>query len=118
MKKNGEKFSRIMTCGVLALTLLIQQPSYAQKSSTESVELSKAEADSLLSTLDSYETRLRLARINLAECREYAQLDSLIFAQYKESTKRGFLDKLVNHPIIWFVLGTYIGVMAADASRR
>ena len=113
MQKIVTKFSQIIITAVLTLMLLRATPSNSQPlsatASPDSVQLSVVEADSLLLALDTYETELRLSRLSLARCQEFAELDSLVFEQYRAETRRTWLDKILHEPIIWFALGVYAG---------
>ncbi len=121
MKKTVTIFSRIMLPAVLVLVVLGATPRNSRPQSAtaspDSVTLSTSEADSLLLALDTYETQLRLARLDVTECREYAQLDSLIFAQYRRETEQSWLERFVRQPIIWFALGAYAGIQAVHGAR-
>lgn len=115
MQQTVKKFSKIMLAAGLVLMLLLEMPGASEKkSSSDSTEcvLSVAEAESVLAALDTYETRLRLSRLSLAESRELSRIDSLSFAIYKEETRRTWLDKILQQPVLWLVLGTYLGMQA------
>lgn len=106
---------------LLMPTGLRTQPAYAQPSSDKPavVELTEAEADSVLARIDHLE-------IDLWECEQRAVLDSLYWQErldlqedayermldaYKDE-RPGWLERLAKQPVVWLALGMWIGVRA------
>ncbi len=120
----------IATTMLLALLLALTIPdrSYSGESATSGsvVELTVAEADSVIQLIDELTLDLRLSRIDLAEAGALASVDSSLAAQRLDLTVRSYevmlqaykderdnwVQRLVKQPMLWFVLGAWIGVQA------
>ncbi len=105
---------------MLIATAHVTLPAYAQPSSgSPVVELTVAEADSILATIDGL-------RIDLWETRELAAQDSLFYEErlaltekayeemldaYKEE-RPNWLERLAKQPVVWLAVGMWIGVQA------
>lgn len=120
-KRPGSGLRLTLAALLLSVTVLSAQPVYAQPSSErqESVVLSRAEADSVL-------TRMRMLEIDLWECESQARADSLhaeerlalrerayeeIIDAYKDE-RPGWLERFVKQPVVWLAIGVYLGTQA------
>lgn len=106
---------------LLIVTAHTTLPAYAQPSSPKPdvVELSVAEADSILATIDGL-------RIDLWETRELAAQDSLFYEERLALTEKAYeemldaykadrpnwLERLAKQPVVWLAFGMWIGVQA------
>jgi hypothetical protein len=125
---------KLILC-VLALALLMLpirargQATEGPNSSSESVpvvELSIAEADSLLDLIDEQGLRIALLEIDLQEARRIAASDSTLAADRLRHQERSYeaiieayrddrdnwLERMVKKPIVWLALGLWLGVQA------
>lgn len=121
--------------GVIALVLTIALTATsvraidAPNSSAASepvVELSTAEADSVLDLIDDQELRIRLLEIDLEETRRLAAIDSTLAATRLELTREAYeeiiqaykddrdnwLERMAKKPVVWLAIGLYLGVQA------
>ena len=128
-------FVMTLVIAVMALALLTiplrarGQGTEGPRSSNESapvVELSIAEADSLLDLIDDQNLRITLIEIDLDEARRIAASDSTLAADRLRHQERSYeaiieayrddrdnwLERMVKKPIVWLVLGLYLGVQA------
>lgn len=116
MTKSVKRFAKIMIVGALMPQLLLTTPTHCAENSPsaskDSVAISAAQLDSLILALDTYETDIRLARVSIAEYQAKARLDSLLFEDYRAANKRTLFDRIMGEPIIWFVLGVWLGAQA------
>lgn len=107
----------MLTSALVPMLLWATPISSAPKSSaasTDSVTLVASQLDSLLLALDTYETQSRLDRLALARCQELGKLDSLLFVEYREAHKQSWLTRVLHEPIVWLVVGTYLGIKATE----
>jgi hypothetical protein len=122
----------IVVVALAALMLPLQargQETDASRSSSESVpvvELSIAEADSLLDLIDDQNLRIALLEIDLEEARRIAASDSTLAADRLRHQERSYeaiieayrddrdnwLERMVKKPIVWLALGMWLGVQA------
>jgi hypothetical protein len=118
------RFAQRLALAVLLLIAigLSKPPAYAQPSSEPSVvELSVAEADSILARIEHLE-------VDLWEARALAQQDSLFYEDrlrlqeqayermldaYKDE-RPNWLERVLKHPSVWLALGMWIGVQAVQ----
>ena len=136
MRMSGRRswLKKLLIC-VLALALLtlplrargqeIDTPN-SSSASEHAVELSIAEADSLLDLIDDQGLRIALIEIDLQEARRIAASDSTLAADQLRHQERAYeaiieayrddrdnwLERMVKKPIVWLVLGLYLGVQA------
>jgi hypothetical protein len=125
-KRYGNGLRRLVLACVAALVLAGAPlaTSYGT-SSGETVTLTRAEADSIRVYIAELETRVELLQINLKECQDLAQADA-VFADERARMMTEYYDNMVKdlgrenwvrrtlgHPMVWFVLGGYLGVKAA-----
>lgn len=121
--------ARLCAAVLLIAAVLCGTSSYESPASAGSeICFTAAEADSVLSLVEYQEERIRLLEIDLWECRHLARSDSLwgeerinLVTRHYESVIEGmdgktWLDRTVKHPMVWFVLGTYLGVRATDGN--
>lgn len=69
-----------------------------------------AEADSILTTLDHLQ-------LDLDEARALAAADSTLAAARLKAAQVPWYERLVKHPMVWFVIGAYVGVQAGNLGR-
>ena len=87
---------------IVNASALISGPSrigYSIAYAADSVTISTAQADSLVTLIDDQRLQLRLLEIDLAE--ERAR---------NPAEKHGWLWQAVRHPILWFTVGAAVGV--------
>lgn len=76
------------------------------------VTFTAEEADSIQAALVGQQARLRLLQADLDECREIAAIDSANAAAALRAEHRPLWKKVLEHPILWFSVGAYLGVQA------
>jgi len=136
LRRSGWKtFAVKLVIVVTALALLMLplrasgQPTDVPNSSPVSehvVELSVAEADSLLDLIDDQGLRIALLEIDVSEARRIAEADSTLAAELLRHQERSYeaiieayrddrdnwLERMVKKPIVWLALGLWLGVQA------
>jgi len=135
LPESGMRLLLRLLIGVIALSLVIAptvtagQTTDALNSSTASgnvVELSNAEADSLLDLIDDQDLRIRLLEVDLWEARAFARNDSTLAARRLELTEQAYermldaykedrdnwVERLVKQPLVWFGLGVWLAGQA------
>ena len=87
------------------------------ESAKADVCFTEAQADSVLTLIDSQRLQLRLTEIDLRESRQLARVDStyygMVIKKY-ESERDSWFERAYKHPMLWFALGAYLGVQAAS----
>jgi hypothetical protein len=72
----------------------------------------------IVAIVDSLEAETQRLRIDLWEARQLAKADSLELAiltdYYTNPNRDNWLVRTIKHPIVWFALGTYFGIRAAE----
>lgn len=120
----GLRLALALMLAALLLSAIALAPlrAYGQPSSEPAVvELSVAEADSILATIEELE-------IDLWECERLAAADSAFFEERLDLQERAYeqmldayrqdrpswLERVLKQPVIWLGLGMYIGVQAGQ----
>jgi hypothetical protein len=122
---------RALVCATVAMVMVAMAAPSATYCSTKSdgdklVTLTEAQLDSIYVYITELETRVELLQIDLRECRELARVDAQ-FAEERAKMQREYYEALVKdlgrenwlrrtlgHPMVWFVVGGYLGVKAAE----
>lgn len=121
MRGAKQRAARLMLALLLVtVTVLAIPAAYAQPSSEQPVvELTVAEADSILARIDQLEVRVwELNRLSQLDSLYYEERLELVSQTYKEIVKAykdeqpNWLERLAKQPVIWLALGMYIGVQA------
>jgi len=83
-----------------------------------------AQADSLLRLIDGQQHSLTMLQIDLWEAQQLALADSMFAAERARIMQRHYqalldrqsnwFERAMKHPMVWFVLGTYLGVRASE----
>lgn len=111
-----------LTLALLSVIVLglASLPSYAQPSSEPPVvELTVAEADSVLGRIDELEVRVweltRLAELDSLYYEERLELQEEAYDNIIEAYKQeqpGWLERLIKQPVVWLAIGMWVGVQA------
>lgn len=121
MRGAKQRAVRLMLALLLVtVTVLAIPAAYAQPSSEQPVvELTVAEADSILARIDQLEVRVwELNRLSQLDSLYYEERLELVSQTYEEIVKAykdeqpNWLERLAKQPVIWLALGMYIGVQA------
>jgi len=129
-KRTRHGLVRLLTASVVACALATGAPSWSADSAASDstvVEISAAQADSLVNLIDDLDLEVALLRVDLNAASRRAEMDSTMAARrlmlqrhhyeqvidiYKKDREH-FIIRALKHPAIWFMVGAYAGLQAA-----
>ena len=121
---NVRQFARKLLLVVAASSLLSGLgtfgPTYSDAYGADSVSFSYAQADSILTLIDQQARDINLMTVDLWEQRQLRMVDSLQARIMQEEyerllrERRSWYQKVIQHPMVWFVVGTYFGLQAKE----
>jgi hypothetical protein len=107
----------LLSASLSMATLSRSGVTFSTACASDSVAFSHAEADSIAAALDSDDTRIRLLRVELDQCRALARRDSIVAATNLRAIQQPWYERALKHPLLWFMMGTLIGEQVARGVR-
>ena len=115
----------LLTGAIVASGQTTDAPNFSLESEPV-VELSTAEADSLLDLIDDQALRIGLLEADLWEARQLARSDSMVTSEKLELQERyyeliieaykddrdNWIERLAKQPLVWFGLGVWLAGQA------
>lgn len=101
---------------LLIVTLLVTgiRSSWAESGpSTQTVQFTTEEADSVLTAIDRLHVTIQLQAIELRQCKELQTVQSMEIKELKSKVPSWY-TKILKHPALWFCIGAYAGMKAAE----
>ncbi len=112
LKKRGTKYLTILLIATLLVTSTTLSWGASEKS-TPTVCFTASEADSILTSIDRLRLSIQMQRITLTEQEQRIQGQEFQISQLKSKIDPWY-KKILKHPALWFCIGAYAGMKAAE----